>query len=114
MAKQEKIACCICGTILETICPVCNPELTQQPKAELAMVSPQFIAGAKEGLQTARDYSYDADTALVLGDMHGAQKAIAMLVGQAINCQAVLAAKLTYELSQAETGSGLLTSEPPV
>ena len=69
------------------------------------MFTPQFMEGAKKGLQAVRNYTYDAEGALETGDIHEAQKAMTMLVGQAINCQAVLVAKLAYELSQAEMGS---------
>lgn len=69
------------------------------------MFTPRFIEGAKNGLKAVRDYSHDAETALEVGDINQAQKAITMLVGQAINCQVVLVAKIAYELSKAEMES---------
>ena len=66
------------------------------------MFTPQFMEGAKNGLQAVRNYTYEAETALEIGGIYEAQKAMTLLVGQAINCQAVLVAKLAYELSQAE------------
>ena len=49
-----------------------------------------------------RNYSYEAETALEIGDIHQAQRVIATMVGHAINAQAVLGAKIAYELSKAE------------
>lgn len=66
------------------------------------MFSQGFIEGTKDGLQTVRNFTYDAEVALDTGDTHEALKAMAFLVGQAINCQAVLAAKATYELLEEE------------
>lgn len=61
-----------------------------------------FIEGAKNSLMTMRGYSYEAEAALDIGDIHEAQRVMAAMVGHAINAQVVLAAKIAYELSKAE------------
>ena len=66
------------------------------------MFSKEFIEGAKNSLMMMRNYSWDADVALDIGDIHEAQKVMASMVGHAINAQTVLAAKVAYELSKAE------------
>lgn len=66
------------------------------------MFTPQFIEGAKNSLMAMRSYSYDAEAAFDMGDINEAQRVMAAMVGHAINAQAVLAAKVAYELSKAE------------
>ena len=66
------------------------------------MFSKEFIEGAKNSLMAMRSYSWDAEAALDMGNIHEAQRLMASMVGHAINAQAVLVAKVTYELSEAE------------
>lgn len=66
------------------------------------MFSQEFINGARSGLEAVRNFSIEAETALDMDNMQGAQKAMLLMVGQAINCQAALTAKFTYEVSKAE------------
>ena len=64
--------------------------------------SPQFLEATKNSLIYMRSYSYDAEAALDIGDIMQVQIVMAAMVGHAINAQAVLAAKVAYELSEAE------------
>lgn len=66
------------------------------------MFTQGFIEGLKNSLMTMRSYSYDAEAALDIGDIHQVQRVMAAMVGHAINAQAVLAAKIAYELSEAD------------
>lgn len=66
------------------------------------MVSQSFIEGFKNSMQMARNYTYDAEAAIDMGDIYDAKRIIASVVGHVINAQAVLAAKIAYELSEAE------------
>ena len=66
------------------------------------MFSKEFIEGAKNSLMAMRSYGWDAEAALDMGDIHEAQRVMASMVGHAISAQAVLAAKIAYELSKAE------------
>ena len=74
----------------------------QISKGEEIMFTPKFMEGAKNSLMTMRNFSYEAEAALDIGDIHEAQRVMASMVGHAINAQAVLAAKIAYELSKAE------------
>lgn len=64
------------------------------------MITKEFADGLKLGLQATRNRTYSVEEAINNGDLSVAQREVAFLVGQAINCQAVLAAKLTYGLSE--------------
>lgn len=66
------------------------------------MFTEGFIKSVKEGLLAVRNFSYEVEDALDMRDMQGAQRAMLMMAGQALNCQSALTAKFTYEVSESE------------
>ena len=66
------------------------------------MYSEKFKEGVRNGMRTAREYTHAVEGATDNGDMRAVLEHMATLVGHILNAQAVLAAKVAYELSKAE------------
>ena len=67
------------------------------------MFSLEFIQGITKSLRAVRDKTWDAETAMTMGDIRRMQRAIAEMVGQALNCQCMMVVKLVYEVNKKET-----------
>ena len=67
------------------------------------MFSLEFIQDITKNLRAVRDKTWDAETAMTMGDIRRMQRAIAEMVGQALNCQCMMVVKLVYEVNKKET-----------